>query len=140
MMLSLLQLSAAGSPPRALSPLVAGTKRRRLLAEMGDELETAHSMLDPADVASFPVGPSGATELGLRWPWQLPPSLIFDTYVAANGLPSNARCMNACSKARRAVLLWPAALCAPHMGKEGPWAAHGIVDRLAATGQNSGCK
>ena len=81
MMLSLLQLSAAGSPPRALSPLVAGTKRRRLLAEMGDELETAHSMLDPADVASFPVGPSGATELGLRWPWQLPPSFLKERHV-----------------------------------------------------------
>ena len=72
MMLSLLQLSAAGSPPRALSPLVAGTKRRRLLADMGDELETAHSMLDPADVASFPVGPSGVLDVGSRWPWQTP--------------------------------------------------------------------
>ena len=47
---------------------MAGTKRRRLLADLGDELETAHSMLDPADVASFPVGPSGAVEEGLCWP------------------------------------------------------------------------
>ena len=116
MMLSVLQLSAAGSPPRALSPLVAGTKRRRLLAEMGDELETAHSMLDPADVASFPVGPSGAVEVSLRWPWQLPASFLREQPIRCCKWLACRRQIQFCLKARQAALLWPAALCAPSDG------------------------
>lgn len=42
---------------------------------------------------------------------------------------ASVSCLTAC----RAVWLWVAALCAPQMGEEGPWAGQGVIRQLAVS-------